>query len=343
MRALLLIFVFGLFSCSKDSNSQSIDPSKYVLTEDILWASPENHPLTLDIYSPLNSGDSLPVLVIFHGGGWLINDNSIMDQMSQYIASNSKLIVCNVNYRLLSDLDNTVTLDQIVGDALGAVLWVKENIDKYNGDPKRIAVTGDSAGAHLSAMIVNSENLITDDKNFEKTLKFVPSYLPTGMSIQDIKRQNLLGVQASVLSYGAFDISEASEQGLETSKNPFWFFSGSLPRGIFGENYSYEKNPEMYEALSPIKNIPSKREKILPPQFLLVGSEDKLTTPISVSAYAEKLEENDQYSEYWVYEGKNHAFLDSGSNFFLGSSFEQDAPAALDKIIKFLEKVFSED
>jgi acetyl esterase/lipase len=48
-----------------------------------------------------------------------------------------------------------VTLNQIVEDAFGAVLWVKDNVGHYRGDPSRIAVTGDSAGGHLSAMIVN--------------------------------------------------------------------------------------------------------------------------------------------------------------------------------------------
>ena len=67
-------------------------------------------------------------MIIFHGGGWLINDNSIMDQMSQYLATNGKYVICNVNYRLLSDIENSVTLDEIVEDAFGAVIWIKNNI-----------------------------------------------------------------------------------------------------------------------------------------------------------------------------------------------------------------------
>ena len=96
----------------------------------------------------------------------------------------------------------------------------------------------------------------------------------------------------------------------------------------------------MYKSLSPIYNIPEASERSLPPQLLTVGSEDKLTTPESVKNYLQKLTSKNQYAEYWVHENRNHAFLDSGSNVFLGSSFESDAPEALDEMISFLDKVF---
>ena len=88
----------------------------------------------MDIYTPRKGEESYPILVIYHGGGWLINDKSIMDQMSKYLATNSKYVICNVNYRLLSDNDNTITLNQTIEDAFGAILWIKDNIADYKGD-----------------------------------------------------------------------------------------------------------------------------------------------------------------------------------------------------------------
>ena len=41
-----------------------------------------------------------------------------------------------------------------------------------------------------------------------------------------------------------------------------------------------------------------------------------------------------------IYDGKGHAFLDSGTNFFLGNRFDRDAPKALNQIIDFLDEVF---
>ncbi|HJM59024.1 MAG TPA: prolyl oligopeptidase family serine peptidase, partial [SAR86 cluster bacterium] len=133
---------------------------------------------------------------------------------------------------------------------------------------------------------------------------------------------------------------EASLQGFETSKNPFWLFSRSKARGVFGNQYSAITNPKMYKALSPIYNIPRQEDVTLPPHFLLVGSEDSLTTPASVKKYLHKLESLGHKTQYWEHQDRNHAFLDSGSNMFLGSSFEKDAPQALEKMINFLDTVF---
>ena len=335
---LVLFFILG---CSSNEDNIKInDTNKYILEKDIVWASPKGFDLTVDIYSPSKKEEAVPVLIIFHGGGWLVNNKSIMDQMAQYLATNSNYVICNVNYRLLADLDNSVTLNEIIEDAFGALLWIKENIANYGGDKNRIAVTGDSAGAHIAAMIVNSGKQINNKNNFPKSLKFTPTYMPEDKSIEEINLQNLMSVQASILSYGAFDIYSSAIYGLETSNNPFWFFSGTSPRGVFGEGYAYFTHPEMYKALSPVFNIPSSEERVLPPQFLLVGSKDKLTTPEFVLDYKKELESEGHPVDFWIYQDKGHAFLDSGTNYFLGNSFEKDAPEALNRMIKFLDKVF---
>ena len=54
----------------------------------------------------------------------------------------------------------------------------------------------------------------------------------------------------------------------------------------------------------------------------------------------DKLLENNQPADLWIYDGKGHAFLDSGTNFFLGNRFDRDAPKALNQIIDFLDEVF---
>jgi acetyl esterase len=160
---LIILFLFSVAACSTKNPEllENNDPSKYTVTKDVLWASPDGFDLAMDIYTPVSDKDEYPVLMIFHGGGWLINNKSIMDQASKYLATNSEYVVCNVNYRLLGDAGNTVTLDQIVEDVFGAVLWAKDHIGDYQGDSTKIAVTGDSAGGHLSAMIVNLGNRVS--------------------------------------------------------------------------------------------------------------------------------------------------------------------------------------
>ncbi len=338
---LVLFLSFLITSCAeKPELLANNNPDKYTVVKDVQWASPDGFPLTMDIYTPKTGKETYPVIVIFHGGGWLINDKSIMDQMSKYLVTNSEYVVCNVNYRLLVDNGNTVKLNQIVEDVFGSILWVKDNISRYGGDKDNIAVTGDSAGGHLSAMVVNMGHRLSSELYSEKELGFTPSYLPSGKTAEDIANQNGLEVQAAILSYGAFNIYEGSLNGFEEMTNPFWVMGGSMARGIFGDDFNVVDNSAHYKGVSPIYNIPQASERKLPPQLLTVGSADELVTPASVKEYREKLTVAGHYTEYWEYEGRSHAFLDSGSNLLLGTSFEDDAPEALNVMIRFLNGVF---
>jgi len=328
-------------SCSESRElPANNDPEKYAVAKDVLWASPGGFDLTMDVYTPNSGKASYPVVVMFHGGGWLINDKSIMDQSSAYLATNSAYVICNVNYRLLSDEDNTVTLDQIVDDAFGAVLWVKDNISRYGGDGTRIAVTGDSAGGHLSAMVVNMGNRLGSNAFSSESPAFTPAYLPVGKTPEQVALEGGLEVKAALSSYGSYDIYQAALAGFEGITNPFWLVSGSIARGFLGDGINASDNPDLYKAVSPLHNIPDSTERRLPPQLLTVGSDDSVITPASVEAYVDLLHTAGQPAEYWEHEGRSHAFLDSGSNAILGISFEADAPPALDVMISFLDGVF---
>ena len=337
----VLVVLLMVVSCAEHQELKTNnDPTKYNLVKDVLWASPDGFDLTMDIYTPLSGKSSYPVVVMFHGGGWLINDKSIMDQAAAFIATNSNYVVCNVNYRLLSDNDNTTTLNEIVDDAFGAVLWVKSNIAEYQGDSSRVVVTGDSAGAHLSAMIINRGDQLSSEMFSSSSLRFTPSYLPESKSAEQVAAENGLAVQAAVLSYGAYDLSETGISDFESMKNPFWWVSGSIARGLFGDDFNVVEHPLMYKAISPSQNIPQASERHFPPQLLTAGSEDPVVSPESVQAYVSMLRLAGHPATYWEYKGKSHAFLDSGSNVLLGSSFEADAPMALNVMIEFLDEVF---
>jgi acetyl esterase/lipase len=337
-----LVVSLFLVSCSEVPElKQNNDPDKYTIERNVLWASPDGFDLTMDIYTPASGKNAYPVIVMFHGGGFLLNDKSIMDQAAAYLATNSEYVVCNVNYRLLSDQDNKTTLDQIVGDAFGAVLWVKEHIADYKGDNTLIAVTGDSAGGHLSAMVVNMGTRLSSAGFSPDSLRFLPSYLPDGETAEAIAERDGLSVQAAILSY-PYDFYEGAVEGFENATNPLWLVNGAVGRGVFGNQFSLFDHPEMYKAVSPIDNIPKATEHQLPPQLLMVGSEDPLVTPASVKAYLDALQAAGHSTRYWEFEGRSHAFLDSGSNALLGSSFEADAPPALNVMIAFLDEVFAD-
>lgn len=316
----------------------SANAHEFKAHKDIIWASPKNFPLTVDIYVPDTGKKNYPVLIIYHGGGWLINNNSIMNSMSEYIASHGDVIVANMNYRLLTANQNTTALNEIVEDALGGVLWVKDNIAKYGGDPKRIAVTGDSAGGHLAAMVLLSNRKLETDGFGGKTLGFNPTYLPKGKTAEQVAKKDGLKIQAAVISYGVFDIYARAKNNFESNANIFWKLGKAEPRGFFGNSINVNDNPDYYKAVSPIYNIPPIKDRKLSPQFVHVGSKDTTTSPASVKEYVDQLEKAGQPVEYKVYEGRNHTFLDNACNQYLGTCFDRDAPEALDDILRFLQK-----
>ena len=141
-----------------------------------------------------------------------------------------------------------------------------------------------------------------------------------------------------MVSYGAFDIYQTAKEGFETASNIFWQFAKAEPRGLFGSGISVEKNPGYYQAVSPIYNIPSRKQYKLPPQFVHVGSLDTTTPPASAQHYVELLHKNNQPAEYHEYPGLKHAFLDSGCSEYFHSCFEKSAVPVLDEVIGFLHK-----
>ncbi len=323
-----------------NSIQETMQSEKFTRQENIKWASPDGFDLTMDILTPNTGKESYPVVVIFHGGGWLINDNSIMDSMSEYLATNGEFVVCNVNYRLLVDQENTVLFNEIVEDAFGAVLWAKANIANYKGNPDQIVVTGDSAGAHLSAMVALQGDHLSSLGFGDSPSGFNPSWLPAGKSAEDILAEDGMKVQGALLSYGVYDLygsaKGGSMGGFESWSNIFWVIGSGSPRPVFGEHINVEENPEFYKKVSPLYNIPDAKEKALPP-ILLTGAElDIVASPELIKEFTQKLKDaghNDV--SYLEFPGLNHAFLDSGD------SFEELAPGPLDQMIAFMDEVFS--
>ena len=109
------------------------------------------------------------------------------------------------------------------------------------------------------------------------------------------------------------------------------------PRGIFGSEYNPSSHPEMYKASSPIYNIPNIQNQKLPPQLITSATRDKVIPVYAVKDYVKALENQGQSVEYWEYEDKNHAYLDSGRSFLVGNDFKRDAIPALKKIMNFLD------
>ena len=99
--------------------------------------------LKLDIYYP-EQRSGCPVVVWFHGGGLEAGNKEIPWKLKE-----KGMVVVGVNYRLLPK----VTVDKTLDDAAEAVAWVFRHIGEYGGDPRKIVVTGHSAGGYISLML----------------------------------------------------------------------------------------------------------------------------------------------------------------------------------------------
>lgn len=312
-------------------------------------ASAQGAALSLDIYQALqppyaSKSNGRPVLLMFHGGGWLINDRHIMRQAALYLATHSNLLVVNVDYRLLAAEHNQTRLDDIVNDVLGALVWVRAHIAEYGGDPTRVAVTGDSAGAHLAAMVMLAKPALAEQPwpGDHSVLRFSPRYLPTQRSVASLAAQGWFDVQAAVLSYGVFDVKARAQQGFETATNGFWQWANVTPRGLFGTAYSLQTRPDLYDAISPLRLIPPAATRRLPPQFVHVGELDRTTPPAAVQQYVQALQAAEQPVQFKRYPARNHAYLDNGCNRVLAMCFADHAIEPLNDMLTFLRRTLGD-
>src|SRR6202043_3985800 len=100
------------------------------------------------IYTP--AGDSpFPLLVFFHGGGWVACNLDTHDNVCRNLANGAGCIVLSVDYRLAPEHKFPAAPE----DCYTATQWVAEHAAQLHGDASRIAVAGDSAGGNLTAVI----------------------------------------------------------------------------------------------------------------------------------------------------------------------------------------------
>ena len=128
--------------------------------------------LPVRVYTPSGKGP-FPVIVYYHGGGWVIASKEVYDGGARGLSKQANAIVVSVDYRLAPEARFPAAWD----DALAAYKWVAENAAALNGDPKKLALAGESAGGNLSiATAVGAKKA-----NLQKPLAIVAVY-PVGQT-----------------------------------------------------------------------------------------------------------------------------------------------------------------
>ncbi|GAB3765924.1 acetyl esterase/lipase [Nocardioides ginsengisegetis] len=242
--------------------------------KDIAYAPDHGRRGLLDIYRPAE-GDltDAPVLLQVHGGGWTIGkkDEQAIPLM-KHLAAKGWVVVA-INYRL-SPRD---AFPAHIVDVKRAIAWVKDNIASYGGDPSYVAITGGSAGGHLSALAAVTAN--------------DPEWQP-GFEDADTS------VQCAVPHYGVYDF--AGSTGLRNAEQMRDRF---LAPRILQKRWS--DDPEAFEAASPILRV----TRDAPDFFVIHGTVDSLVDVGQARLFVERLRQVSKRTVvYAELPGAQHAF-----------------------------------
>jgi acetyl esterase/lipase len=187
-----------------------------------------------------------PVMVYIHGGAWIIGDKREQGFPMLLELARRGWVCVTINYRL----SPKATWPDHIVDCKMAIAWVREHIAEYGGDPGFIAVSGGSAGGHLSALLA----LTPADEAFQP-----------GFEDKDTS------VDSCVPVYGVYDMTCTSEPGAK--RHVVVYNKGLLhllERRVF--KCRLEEDRALFEAASPLYRV----NPDAPPFFVLHGMNDTL-------------------------------------------------------------------
>jgi acetyl esterase/lipase len=232
----------------------------------------DDRPLKLDVYMPKTPSDSPRSAVVqVHGGGWVIGTRKEQGiPLLNHLAANG-WVGFNIDYRL----SPFATMPDHVVDVKRAIAWVREHAEEYGVDPSFIALTGGSAGGHLTALAA----LTSDDKSLQ------PGFEDADTS-----------VQAAVPFYGVYDFTDDGT----FKSSAVWQV---LEWVVFKARRS--QNPEAFRAASPTHRV----HPGAPPIMVVAGEHDSLIPTGQHRAFAERLREVSRNPVlYAEMKGGQHAF-----------------------------------
>lgn len=163
-------------------SSVKVDLSGVTFTEKTI--TQDGQSIKLNIVRPANVKGTLPVFMFFHGGGWVLGDFPTHQRMVRDLVVESGAVAVFVNYTPSPEAHYPVAINQ----AYAATKWVAENGKQIGVDGKRLAVTGNSVGGNMAAVVA----LIAKDKK-GPAIKLQVLFWPVTNAYFETESYNLFG------------------------------------------------------------------------------------------------------------------------------------------------------
>lgn len=226
------------------------------------------------VYKPAGAtaGQPLPVVLYFHGGGWVIADIETYDAGARAIAKEANAIVVSAEYRHAPENKFPAAHE----DAVAAYKWVLDTAQQWGGDPKRIAVMGESAGGNLA---INTAIAARDQK--------------LQLPVYQVLVYPVAGVDTNTPSY------QDNEDAKPLSKAMMAWFVSNVVRSDADKQ-------------DPRLDLVGKADLAgLPPATVITAQIDPLMS--EGQRLADKLKQAGVETQYQNFEGVTHEFFGMGS------------------------------
>ncbi|MCE1246800.1 MAG: alpha/beta hydrolase [Firmicutes bacterium] len=242
----------------------------------------------LDIYYP-EGLKNCPVYFFVHGGAWKKGDKSQYAALGRTYAKKG-IVTVVVNYRLSPEVQHPAH----IFDVAAAFAWTAANVRNYGGDPKKIFVSGHSAGAHLTSLMVLDG-------------KYLKRY---NLSSEDIK--GLIAIA------GVYRIAPAAGSNPGQSKN-----RQNVTSNMFTD--AFGKDQSKWADDSPINHVRAN----IPPTLIMIGEKEGKYLEIQGKLFYNSLKKKGAPVWWEIIPGKGHI-----TEIMIGGSNDTTSPLVLDFIEK---------
>ena len=245
-----------------------VDGGRVTVEEGVIFGQGGGRDLRCDVYLPPGRPERSPAVLLVHGGAWRSGDRSQLRGYGVLLGREGYVCVCS-EYRLSAEAPWPAQIH----DVKAAIRWMRANAERLGIDPDRIAVSGNSAGAHLALMAAGTA----------RVSKFEGEGGNPGVSTR---------VAAALAIYPAVDLTHAVVGTDPDGTNAVRELMGATAR------------EEDYRDASPLTYASAG----FPPTLLIHGNKDEVVSHHGSVRMYEALEQAGVPAELHIYAGQPHAF-----------------------------------